>query len=37
MTTLKVEALVREFHYNGTRIPDPAPRLDRRTSPRFAI
>jgi len=27
MTTLKVEALVREFHYNGIRIPDPGPDL----------
>jgi len=23
MSTLKAEALVREFHYNGIRIPDP--------------
>ena len=37
MTTLKVEALVREFHYNGIRIPDPGPDLDRRTGPRFAV
>jgi hypothetical protein len=27
MTTLKAEALVREFHYNGIRIPDPGPDL----------
>lgn len=27
MTTLKVEALVREFQYNGIRIPDPGPNL----------
>ena len=27
MTTLRVEALVREFHYNGIRIPDPGPDL----------
>jgi PRTRC genetic system protein C len=25
MSSLKVEALQREFFYNGTRIPDPAP------------
>ena len=27
MTTLRVEALVREFQYNGIRIPDPGPDL----------
>ena len=27
MTTLKAEALTREFHYNGFRIPDPGPEL----------
>lgn len=27
MTTLKVEALVREFQYNGIRFPDPGPEL----------
>jgi PRTRC genetic system protein C len=27
MNTLKAEALVREFHYNGIRIPDPGPDL----------
>ncbi|MGA7524060.1 MAG: PRTRC system protein C [Acidobacteriaceae bacterium] len=27
MSTLKVEALQREFFYNGTRIPDPSPNL----------
>jgi PRTRC genetic system protein C len=27
MSGLKVEALPREFFYNGTRIPDPAPNL----------
>jgi len=27
MSSLKVEALHREFFYNGTRIPDPAPNL----------
>ncbi|MBS1805471.1 MAG: PRTRC system protein C [Acidobacteria bacterium] len=27
MATLKVEALVREFQYNGIRIPDPSPEL----------
>ena len=27
MSNLKVEALVREFHYNGIRIPDPGPEL----------
>jgi hypothetical protein len=27
MSTLKVEALAREFHYNGIRIPDPGPEL----------
>ena len=27
MTSLKVEALQREFFYNGTRIPDPVPNL----------
>ena len=27
MSSLKVEALQREFFYNGTRIPDPAPNL----------
>jgi PRTRC genetic system protein C len=27
MSTLKVEAFVREFHYNGIRIPDPGPDL----------
>jgi PRTRC genetic system protein C len=27
MSTLKVEALEREFHYNGVRIPDPGPEL----------
>ena len=25
MSTLKVDALAREFHYNGVRIPDPGP------------
>ena len=27
MSALKVEALQREFIYNGTRLPDPAPNL----------
>jgi len=27
MSTLKTEALVREFQYNGVRIPDPGPEL----------
>jgi PRTRC genetic system protein C len=27
MSTLKAEALAREFHYNGIRIPDPGPDL----------
>jgi PRTRC genetic system protein C len=27
MPTLKAEALLREFHYNGVRIPDPAPHM----------
>jgi PRTRC genetic system protein C len=27
MSDLKVEILQREFFYNGTRIPDPAPNL----------
>jgi PRTRC genetic system protein C len=27
MSTLKAEALLREFHYNGIRIPDPGPEL----------
>jgi PRTRC genetic system protein C len=27
MSNLKTEALVREFHYNGVRIPDPGPEL----------
>ena len=27
MSTLKVEALAREFDYNGIRIPDPGPEL----------
>ena len=27
MSSLKVETLHREFFYNGTRIPDPAPNL----------
>jgi len=27
MTTLKTEALLREFCYNGIRIPDPGPEL----------
>jgi PRTRC genetic system protein C len=27
MNKLKVEALAREFHYNGIRIPDPGPEL----------
>jgi PRTRC genetic system protein C len=27
MSSLKVEALQREFFYHGTRIPDPAPNL----------
>jgi PRTRC genetic system protein C len=27
MSTLKAETLVREFHYNGIRIPDPGPHL----------
>jgi PRTRC genetic system protein C len=27
MATLKVESLSREFYFNGTRIPDPAPQM----------
>ena len=27
MSSLKAEALLREFHYNGIRIPDPGPEL----------
>ena len=27
MATLKAEILLREFHYNGIRIPDPAPQM----------
>jgi PRTRC genetic system protein C len=27
MTSLKTETLLREFHYNGVRIPDPGPEL----------
>ena len=27
MSQLKAEAMVREFHYNGIRIPDPAPAM----------
>jgi PRTRC genetic system protein C len=27
MASLKAEALLREFHYNGVRIPDPAPQM----------
>ena len=27
MTNLKTEELLREFHYNGVRIPDPGPEL----------
>jgi PRTRC genetic system protein C len=27
MTGLKTEALLREFHYNSVRIPDPGPEL----------
>lgn len=27
MSNLKAQALVREFHYNGIRIPDPGPKL----------
>jgi PRTRC genetic system protein C len=27
MSSLKIETLQREFFYNGTRIPDPAPNL----------
>jgi PRTRC genetic system protein C len=27
MSNLKPEALLREFHYNGVRIPDPGPEL----------
>ena len=27
MATLKTEVLLREFHYNGVRIPDPAPQM----------
>jgi PRTRC genetic system protein C len=27
MASLKAEALLREFSYNGTRIPDPAPQM----------
>ena len=27
MSTMKAEALEREFHYNGVRIPDPGPDL----------
>jgi PRTRC genetic system protein C len=27
MTNLETEVLLREFHYNGVRIPDPGPEL----------
>jgi PRTRC genetic system protein C len=27
MANLKAEALLREFNYNGVRIPDPAPQM----------
>ena len=27
MSNLNAEALLREFHYNGVRIPDPGPEL----------
>jgi PRTRC genetic system protein C len=27
MASLKTEVLLREFHYNGVRIPDPAPSM----------
>jgi PRTRC genetic system protein C len=27
MASLKAEALLREFNYNGIRIPDPAPQM----------
>jgi PRTRC genetic system protein C len=27
MTSLKTEVLLREFHYNSVRIPDPGPEL----------
>lgn len=27
MSNLKVETMMREFHYNGLRIPDPSPEL----------
>ena len=27
MATLKAQILLREFHYNGVRIPDPAPQM----------
>ena len=27
MSGLKVEAIEREFYFNGTRIPDPAPQM----------
>jgi PRTRC genetic system protein C len=27
MSNLRAEALLREFHYNGVRIPDPGPEL----------
>ena len=27
MSQLKAEAMLREFHYNGIRIPDPGPEL----------
>ncbi|MGD0443595.1 MAG: PRTRC system protein C [Edaphobacter sp.] len=27
MSSLKTEVLLREFHYNGIRIPDPGPEL----------
>jgi len=27
MSSLKTEALLREFHYNGIRIPDPGPEM----------
>jgi PRTRC genetic system protein C len=27
MSSLKIETLHREFFYNGTRIPDPAPQM----------
>ena len=32
MSTLKAEALMREFHYNGIRIPDPGLKLSLRST-----